>query len=65
MRVTAGPDVTGDRAAIGRLAGMLSRRLGLSMGPVAPDLVMIVRRRPDGLELTARLPSANGPPAPR
>jgi hypothetical protein len=56
MRLTAGPDVVGDRAAIGRLLGLLSRRLGLIPAAVAPDLVVIVRRRGEELELCPRLP---------
>jgi hypothetical protein len=56
MRLTAGPEVVGDRAAIGRLLGLLSRRLGLMPAAVAPDLVVIVRRRGEALELCARLP---------
>jgi hypothetical protein len=56
MRVTAGPDLVGDRAALARLAALLSRRLGLMPAAVAPDLVVIVRRRGEELELCARLP---------
>jgi hypothetical protein len=56
MRITAGPEVVGDRAAIGRLGGLLARRLGLTLTALAPDLVVIVRRRGEGLELCARLP---------
>jgi len=56
MRLTAGPEVVGDRAAIGRLAGQLARRLGLMPSAIGPDLVLIVRRRGEELELAARLP---------
>jgi len=57
MRVTAGPEVAGDRAALGRLVGLLVRRLGLLPTAIAPDFVLIVRRRGEReLELRARLP---------
>lgn len=57
FRVTAGPEVTGDRAGIGRLAGALGRRLALKPTAANPDLILIIRRRPDAsLELSARLP---------
>jgi hypothetical protein len=64
MRMTAGPDVVGDRAAIGRLAGPLARRLGLMPGAVSPDLVLILRRRGQELELCARLPLPRRDPPP-
>jgi hypothetical protein len=56
-RVTAGPDVAGDRSPLGKLAGNVGRRLGLAEAAISPDLVLIVRTRPGGLEMAARLPS--------
>lgn len=56
MRVTAAPGVVGDGAAIWRLAILLTRRLGLTPAAIAPDVVLIVRRRGSELELCARLP---------
>jgi hypothetical protein len=57
-RVTAGPDLAGDRSVLGRLSGNVGRRLGLVETPVSPDLILIVRTRPGGLEIAARLPLA-------
>jgi hypothetical protein len=66
VRLTAGPEVVGDRAALGRLGGQLARRLGLMPSAIAPDLVVIVRKRGEGLELCARLPlPRRDPPAAR
>jgi hypothetical protein len=55
-RVTGAPDLVGDRKILGRLSGMVGRRLGLEETPISPDLILIVRTRAGGLELAARLP---------
>jgi hypothetical protein len=57
MRITAGPELRGDRTAIARLSDILTRRLGVKAAAISPDLVLIVRERPEGgLEIAARLP---------
>ena len=50
----------GDRSAIGRLSNYLSRRLGLRPVAVAPDLVLIVKKGGEGMELSVRLPLPPG-----
>ena len=55
-RVTGAPELVGDRKILGRLSGRVGRRLGLEESPLSPDLILIVRTRPGGLELAARLP---------
>lgn len=62
FRVTAAPDVPGDRAALGRLAGHLGRRLRLRPVAIQPDLIVIVRSTADGLEIAMRLPIAPAEP---